>query len=204
MNPPTVPVFDLGNVMIGWDPRALFRKIFPDDPGRMEWFLTHVCSPAWNLEQDRGRGFAEAAEILVRRHPDYADAIGAYHARWSETVLGEIPGTVALFRDLKRRGHAVYAITNWNQDTFRATRSQFAFLEELDGIVVSGEEGVVKPDAAIFHLFLSRYRLRAEDCLFIDDNAHNVEGAKAVGMQAVRFESPERLAADLGLYGLAG
>jgi 2-haloacid dehalogenase len=201
---PTIPVFDLGNVMIGWDPRALFRKIFPGDPARMEWFLTHVCSPAWNLEQDRGRSFADAVEILAREHPDYVDAIRAYHVRWDETVLGEIPGTVEIFRGLKRRGHRVYAITNWNQDTFRATRPQFSFIDEFDGIIVSGEEGVVKPDAAIFHLFLSRYSLRAEDCLFIDDSAHNVEGAKAVGMVAVRFESPEQLSADLRRYGLAG
>jgi 2-haloacid dehalogenase len=201
---PTIPVFDLGNVLIAWEPRALFRKIFPGDPERMEWFLTHVCSPAWNLEQDRGRSFADAVEALVPLFPGYAEAIRAYHTRWNETVMGEISGTVAIFRGLKRRGTPVYAITNWNRDTFHATRPRFGFLSEFDGIVVSGEEGVIKPDPAIFNIFLSRYGLRAGDCLFIDDNAHNVEGAKAVGMAGVHFESPEQLAGELRRLRLAG
>jgi HAD superfamily hydrolase (TIGR01509 family) len=204
MNPPTIPVFDLGNVMIGWDPRALYRKIFPGDPERMEWFLTHVCSPAWNLEQDRGRSFADAVELLVPQFPEYADAIRAYHLRWSETVVGEIAGTVEIFRALKKRGRAVYAITNWNQEKFNETRPRFDFLSEFDGIVVSGDEGLLKPDRAIFDLFLRRYDLQAADCLFIDDSLHNVEGARAAGMHAVRFESPARLAADLARHGLGG
>jgi 2-haloacid dehalogenase len=201
---PTVPVFDLGNVMIGWDPRALYRKIFPGDPARMDWFLTHVCSPAWNLEQDRGRGFAEAVELLVPQFPEYADAIRAYHTRWSETVVGEIAGTVDVFRGLKKRGLAVYAITNWNHEKFNETRPRFDFLSEFDGIVVSGDEGLVKPDRAIFDLFLKRYGLRAEDCLFIDDSLHNVDGAKAASMHAVRFVDPAQLADDLKRLGLAG
>lgn len=199
-----IPVFDLGNVLIAWDPRALFRKIFPGDAERMEWFLKEVCSPAWNLEQDRGRTFAEAVDCLIPRFPDHADAIRAYHERWSETVIGPIEGTVAIFRELKRRGSPVYAITNWNQHKFNETRSRFDFLAEFDGIVVSGEEGLIKPDPAIFELFLSRYNLRPDDCLFIDDSQHNVDSAKAVGMQAVRLESPEQLAMDLARHGLAG
>jgi 2-haloacid dehalogenase len=198
-----IPVFDLGNVMIAWDPRALFRKIFADAE-QMEWFLKEVCSPAWNLEQDRGRTFAEAVDLLIPSFPDHADAIRAYHERWSETVIGPIEGTVAIFRDLKRRGMPVYAITNWNQHTFNDTKPRFDFLAEFDGIIVSGEEGLIKPDPAIFELLLSRYRLEAADCLFIDDSQHNVDGARAVGMQAVRFESPERLAAELARHGLAG
>jgi 2-haloacid dehalogenase len=199
-----IPVFDLGNVMIAWDPRALFRKIFAGDAERMDWFLSEVCSPAWNLEQDRGRTFAEAVDLLIPRFPEHADAIRAYHERWSETVIGPIEGTVAILRDLKRRGVPVYAITNWNQHTFNQTRHRFDFLGEFDGIVVSGEEGLIKPDPAIFELFLARYKLEAADCLFIDDNQYNVDGAKAVGMQAVRFESPEQLLAELARHGLTG
>jgi 2-haloacid dehalogenase len=170
----------------------------------MEWFLSYVCSPAWNLEQDRGRSFAVAVDLLIPQFPDYADAIRAYHTRWDETVIGEIAGTVEIFRGLKRRGVPVYAITNWNHETFDRTRTRFGFLSEFDGIVVSGEEGLIKPDAAIFNLFLQRYGLTAGDCLFIDDSPHNVEGARAVGMHALRFKSPERLAADLARHGLAG
>jgi 2-haloacid dehalogenase len=199
--PPTNVVFDLGNVLIGWDPRRLYRPLF-GDPREMEWFLQHVCTDAWNLEQDRGRDFATAVELLVRAHPAHLHAlIRAYDERWLEMLSGEIAGSVAILEQLHAAQVPLYAITNWNQDKFRQTRGSYGFLERFVGIVVSGEERLLKPDPAIYHTLCSRYQLRAEHCVFIDDSAKNVAGARAVGMQALRFETPEQLAVDLRALG---
>lgn len=186
-------VFDIGNVLLRWDPRFLYRRIFADAE-RMEWFLTHVCNNEWNLEQDRGRSFAEAVREATLRHPQYAAEIAAYDARWHETLPHAIDGSVAILESLGARGTPLYAITNWNSEKFRETRGRFGFLGRFRDIVVSGDERLVKPDPAIYRLLLDRNRLAAEDCLFIDDSAANVAGAEAVGMAGHHFRSPELLA----------
>ena len=190
-------VFDIGNVLIHWDPRALYAKIF-DSEEEVDWFLTHVCTPDWNLEQDRGRSFEAAIAEAAARHPDHAEAIAAYNHRWHETILGPIDGTVAILAELKARGTPLYAITNFNQHKFRETLQRFPFLQpSFRDIVVSGDEGVVKPDPAIYRLLLDRNGLEAASCLFIDDSPKNVSGAEAVGMKAHHFTSPEALRAEL-------
>jgi len=194
-------VFDIGNVLIQWEPRALYRKIFATED-EVDWFLTHVCPPSWNLEQDRGRSFADAVVEAQARHPQHADAIAAYHLRWQETILGSIGGTVAILEDLHEAGVPLYAITNWNQEKFRETRGRFAFLQRFRDIVVSGDERLVKPDAAIYRVLLDRNGLAAGDCLFIDDSPKNVTGAEAVGMKAHHFTTPEALRADLVRHGV--
>ena len=185
-------VFDLGNVLLRWDPRFLYRKIFADE-ARMEWFLSHVCNPDWNMEQDRGRSFAAAVQEAQARHPDHAEAIAAYDLRWHETLPHAIGGSVAILEELHKKGVPVFAITNWNSDKFRETRARFAFLDLFRDIVVSGDERLVKPDAVIYQLFLRRNGLAARDCLFIDDSAANVKGAESVGMKAHHFTSAEKL-----------
>lgn len=194
-------VFDLGNVLLRWDPRFLFRKIF-DDEARMEWFLAHVCNHDWNLEQDRGRSLAEGVALLKPRFPEYAGAIEAYHRRWSETLGGAIGGTVAILDDLHARGTALYALTNWNGDTFRLTRGRHAFLTKFRDIVVSGDEGLLKPDPAIYRLLLARNGLDASQSLFIDDSPANVKGAEAAGMKGYHFTTPEALRTHLQRTGL--
>jgi 2-haloacid dehalogenase len=194
-------VFDIGNVLIHWDPRALYRKIFTSEE-EVEWFLTHVCPPSWNLEQDRGRTFAEAVVEATSRHPDHAEAIAAYHHRWHETITHVIDGTVDILDELHASGAPLYAITNWNQDKFRETRSRFSFLDRFRDIVVSGDERLIKPDLAIYRLLLDRNGLAASDCLFIDDSAKNVAGAEAVGMKAHHFTTPESLRSALSQLGL--
>ena len=195
-------VFDIGNVLIHWDPRALYTKIF-DSEEEVDWFLAHVCTPDWNLEQDRGRSFEAAIAEASVRNPDYAEAIAAYNHRWHETVLGPIEGTVAILSELKARGTPLYAITNFNQHKFRETLERFPFLKpSFRDIVVSGEEGVVKPDPAIYRLLLDRNGLEAASCLFIDDSPTNVSGAEAVGMRAHHFTSPGALRAELVALGL--
>jgi 2-haloacid dehalogenase len=195
-------VFDIGNVLIHWDPRALYAKIF-DSQAEVDWFLTHVCTSDWNLEQDRGRSFEAAIAEAVARHPDHAEAIAAYNHRWHETILGPIGGSVAILEELKAGGTPLYAITNFNQHKFRETIARFPFLGTcFRDIVVSGDEGVVKPDPAIYRLLLDRNGLEAASCLFIDDSPKNVAGAEAVGMKAHHFTSPEGLRAHLAGLGL--
>lgn len=200
MPSPTTLVFDIGNVLIAWDPRNLYRKVF-DDPARMEWFLSEVCDHDWNLEQDRGRLFADAVAERIALFPDLAAEIRAYDERWPETLSGPIPGSVAILEQARAAGVPNYAITNFSAEKFAVARALFPFLDGFDGIIVSAEERLVKPDPAIYRLLLDRYGLAAGDCVFIDDSPKNVEGARAVGMHAVAFTAPARLAEDLAAMG---
>jgi 2-haloacid dehalogenase len=194
-------VFDIGNVLVQWEPRALYRKIFSSED-EVEWFISNVCNSAWNLEQDRGRSFAEAVREAAARFPEHAGAIAAYDLRWHETVLGPIDGTVAILEELRQRGTPLYAITNFNQDKFRETLVRFPFLRTFRDIVVSGDERLLKPDAAIYRLLLERNGLAAASCVFIDDSEKNVTGAEAVGMKAIHFTTPQALRVELAGMGL--
>ena len=166
-------VFDLGGVLIDWDPRYLYRKLLADE-GEVEEFLATVCTPEWNAEQDRGRPFAEGVAELVERHPAHAAAIAAFHERWPEMLGGDIPGAVELLAELRATGLPLYALTNWSAETFVVARERFAFLDWFDGLLVSGEERIIKPDPAIFELLLDRF-----------------------GLDAVRFTGPGQLRRDL-------
>ncbi|MBI2717742.1 MAG: HAD-IA family hydrolase [Rhizobiales bacterium] len=194
-------VFDLGNVLLRWDPRFLYRKLFADE-ARMEWFLATVCNNDWNLEQDRGRSFAEGVAEATRRHPELAAEIEAYDRRWHETLPAAIDASVAILEELAAAGHPLFAITNWNGEKFRETRVRFAFLGRFRDIVVSGDVGLIKPDPAIYRLLVARNGLDPARSLFIDDNAANVAGAVAVGMAGHHFTGPADLRAALTARGL--
>jgi len=194
-------VFDLGKVVIEWDPRHLYRKVFASE-GEMEWFLAEVCHGAWNLEQDRGRSFEDGVREAIARHPRHAREIAMYDERWMEMVPGAIDGTVEIIEELHARGTPLYAITNWNGDKFRETRARFPVLSRFRDIVVSGDERLLKPDPEIFHLYSRRNGVKLEDSLFIDDGPKNVKGAEAVGMTAHHFTTPEALRAELVEMGL--
>jgi 2-haloacid dehalogenase len=201
---PTTVVFDIGNVLVAWDPRNLYRRYFEGREEQMEWFLSNVCTPAWNVEQDRGRSFADAVELLVKEHPpELHPMIRAFDREWQETISGPIHGTVDILKALKRSNVPVFAITNWNQDKFREARKRFEFLNSFDGIVVSGDERLLKPDREIFELFYARYGVKPETAVFIDDSLRNVEGARAAGMHALHFTSAETLARDLRKLGFS-
>jgi 2-haloacid dehalogenase len=189
-------VFDLGKVLIEWDPRHLYRSVFADVQ-KMEWFLEHVCTSDWNLEQDRRPDMDAGVAELILQHPEYSKEISLYRDRWMEMVPGAIAGSVAILEDLHKKGVPLYAITNWNGATFKATRKRFGFLGLFRDIVVSGDEGMLKPDPAIFELLATRNGISLEDSLFIDDSLKNVAGAKAVGMLAHHFTVPESLHAAL-------
>ena len=193
-------VFDLGNVLIPWDPRNLYARLL--DRPAMERFLAEVCTPAWNLELDRGRPWTVAVAELVARHPGHAALIRAYDERWEEMLGEPVAGSVALLEELHAAGTPLYALTNWSAEKFRVARARFGFLGRFRDIVVSGEVGLVKPDPAIFRLLLDRHRIAAGDCVFIDDSADNVAAAAALGFHAIRFTDPASLRADLEPLGV--
>lgn len=189
-------VFDLGGVLIDWNPRYLYRKLLPD-PAAVEAFLAEVCTAEWNLEQDAGRSCAEAVAELSARHPDRAELIAAYYGRWPEMLGGAIDGSVAILEELDAAGVPLYALTNWSRETFPVARERFDFLRRFRGIVVSGDEGMAKPDPRLYRTLLDRYRLDPAACLFIDDVDRNVAGARDAGMAGHLFESPDRLRREL-------
>lgn len=197
---PTTVVFDVGGVLIDWNPRYLFRKIF-DDEVVMEDFLACVCTPEWNHRQDEGRSFEAAVDELTQRFPDHADLIQIYHRRWDEMVTGALEGTVEVLARLRERGVPLYALTNFSTEKFPLMRERFGFFDWFDGIVVSGAVGIAKPDPRIYaHLFLA-CDLRPGDCLFIDDMPANVAAAKAAGMQAIQFTTSAALIEVLIAFG---
>ncbi len=198
---PKTIVFDIGNVLLRWDPRNLYRSVF-DDHVEMEWFLSNVCTPDWNLEQDRGRDWDEAVALLVKDHPKHEPAIRAFHERWPETVSGVFEQNVALLQRLRDAGVPNYCITNFSGPKFILAQQRFPFLAGFDGVIVSGDERLLKPDPAIYRLLLDRYGLEADDCVFIDDSRPNAEAARAVGMEAIHYPSEDiDLAAELRRYG---
>jgi 2-haloacid dehalogenase len=191
-----VVVFDLGGVLIDWDPRHLYRKLIADEV-EMERFLAEICTPEWNGRQDAGRTFAEAVAELVARHPAQRPLIEAYHVRWPEMVAGAIDDAVAILEELKTRGHELHALTNWSTETFALTRPRFAFLGWFETILVSAEEGLIKPDPAIFRLLLKRIGRPAGACVFIDDSRKNVDAAAALGFDAIHFRGADALRREL-------
>ena len=198
---PSTVIFDLGGVLVDWDPRYLYRTLLPSDDA-MEQFLAEVCTPEWNAGQDAGRPWSEAVERLIAEFPDHAELIRAYDDRWWETIGGEFPGTVEVLRSLRDGGVRLYALTNWSAEKFDLTYPRFEWLSWFAGIVVSGKERVVKPDPRIFEILLERYDIDPADAVYIDDVARNVEAAAALGLRALHFTSPEHLRDDLAALGL--
>jgi 2-haloacid dehalogenase len=196
-----VVVFDLGGVLIDWNPRYLYRQLFEDEAA-MELFLAEVCHSAWNEEQDRGRTFADAVEEAAALYPEQRALIEAYHQRWDEMLAGPIEGTVAILADLKEAGHELHALTNWSAEKFPIARERYAFLTWFETVLVSGEHGLIKPDARIFELLLERIGREASACIYIDDSAKNIAAAEALGFKAIHFQGPEELRGELIGIGL--
>ena len=194
-------VFDLGAVLIDWNPRYLYRKIFADEK-ETERFLTEVCPMSWNVEMDGGKPFVQGCQERTKLFPQYAAQINAYDTRWAEMLGGAIEGTVQILRELKQKGHRVYALSNWSAEKFPLAKAKFPFLNEFDGLVISGKEKCVKPQPKIFQMLLSRYHLQAQNCIFIDDNPDNIKGAQTLGFDTVLFTSPENLRAALRQRGV--
>jgi 2-haloacid dehalogenase len=194
-------VFDVGNVLIGWDPRNLYRRVF-NDTERMEWFLTHVCSPEWNARLDLGRPWQEGIDELVGRFPGLAAEIRAYRERWHEMVPGPMPGMPELFAALGKAGLRRYAVTNFSLPTFEECKLRFPFLAELDGAAVSGALRICKPDPAIFRWLIDEHHVTPMRSVYVDDSPANVAAANDLGFNAVLFQGAEQFADQLAEFGV--
>ena len=193
-------VFDLGGVLIEWDPRVVFRQLFPSEE-KVNWFLETVCSSEWNARHDAGKPFAENAEELVSEWPEYETEIRAYKDRWHEMVVGPIPDSVDILKSLDSRGVPLYALTNWSAETFPYT-DRYDFMQIFLDVVVSGRVGLIKPDPAIYALMLDRFGLTPTATLFVDDRPENVDTAVSLGMDGIVFHSPSQLQTELSSRGL--
>ncbi len=190
-------IFDLGGVLIDWNPRYVYRDIF-DDEEKIDWFFENICTSDWNEKQDAGRSLQEATEELVLKHPEYENEVRAYYGRWEEMLGGPINDTVEILRTIKEaNNYNLYALTNWSAETFPVALDRYDFLKWFDGIVMSGEEKTRKPFADIYHTLLSRFKIDPSEALFIDDSLRNIKGAEEVGINGIHFESPQQLLHDL-------
>lgn len=186
-------IFDLGGVLIDWQPDRMYRKIIEDNEKR-NWFLQNICTLDWNEEQDGGRTIEEANRILIDQYPAYKEWIEAYYSRWDEMLGGPIQGTVELFRKLRQDpSYKIYALTNWSAETFPRALEIFDFLHWFDGRIVSGEEKTRKPFRDIYEIILNRFQLIPEQTLFIDDNLRNIKAAEEIGILCHHFQGPEKL-----------
>jgi HAD superfamily hydrolase (TIGR01509 family) len=195
-------VFDIGRVLIHYDPHIPFARIIPDDAER-NWFFTNVCTHDWNLEQDRGRAWEDAETLLIEAHPDRIEHIRAFRKHWHEMVSHAYVESVAIMEALIQEGRDVTMLTNFAADTFKEARKLFPFLDMPRGVTVSGEIGLIKPDIAIYEKHSRDFDLSPAHTLFIDDAPANVEGARLAGWNAVLFTDPEKLKTDLAAHGIA-
>lgn len=194
-------VFDLGGVLIDWDPRYVYREVFEGDEEKVEWFLAHICTPAWNERQDAGRSFREAVRVLADEHPEHEEHIRIYYDRWEDMLGGAIEETVQILEELKERNVPLFALTNWSAESFPVAEARYPFLQHFDGIVVSGQVRMIKPDPAIYHHLVATHGIQPDDSVFIDDNLRNVEAAQRLGFYAIHFSSPAHLRAELEALG---
>jgi 2-haloacid dehalogenase len=196
-----VVIFDLGGVLIDWDPRYLYRKLIADD-AVMEDFLTRVCTNEWNELQDAGRPLAEATAQLVAEHPECAELIAAYYDRWEEMVQGELSDSVRVLEDLHRAGVPLYALSNFAAETFRRARDLLPFLTLFRDIVLSADHGLCKPDPRFYRILLDRHSIEPTEAVFVDDRPPNVEAARGLGMTGVDFRGAAALRDELVGLGL--
>jgi 2-haloacid dehalogenase len=198
----SIVIFDLGGVLIDWDPRHLYRKLFAGDEAAMEHFLATVCTHEWNRCQDAGRSFAEGARLLRAEHPEKAELIDAYGLRFDEMLAGPVAGSVEILAELQGRGIPLYGLTNWSAETYPAALKRFAFLRWFRGILVSGDVAVIKPDPRIFALLIERFAIEPQCAVYIDDVEANVAAAWPFGIHAIHFTKPAKLREELVGLGL--
>jgi 2-haloacid dehalogenase len=192
-SPVAAVVFDIGGVFVDWNPEYLYAKVIPD-PDERRKFLSDVCTPEWNFAMDAGTSVSEEVAKLAAERPEYANLINPWWDRWREMLGDEIPGTRAIAERVRRSGMPVYALTNWNAQTWELGLAEFPFLGEIfHGIVVSGREGVTKPDPRIFEILSSRYDLDPETTVFIDDSPKNVAAAADLGYRSHLFATATEL-----------
>ncbi|MDL2407393.1 HAD family phosphatase [Rhizobium calliandrae] len=194
-------VFDIGKVLVHYDPSIPYSRIIPDEAERT-WFLANVCTHEWNIEQDRGRTWEEAEALLIAEHPEREDQIRAFRKYWNDMVPHAYDDSVTIMEKLIAEGYDVTMLTNFAPDTFREAQTRFDFLSKPRGVTVSGDIGLIKPDLAIYEAHVKSFGLDPASTIFIDDSLANVEGAKAAGWSAVHFTGAEKLRSDLAAFGI--
>ena len=203
MNKIDTIIFDLGGVLIDWNPEYVYREVFNDDQQKVDWFLNNICTHEWNVEQDAGRSIQKATELLVAQYPEFEKWIRIFYDRWEDMLGGTIPETVTLLNKLKQaNNHRLYALTNWSAETFPVALQRYEFLQHFEGILVSGEEKTVKPFPKIYEILLERYQINPVMSVFIDDNVENVEVAKKFGIKGIHFKSTQQLSKELTNLGV--
>jgi len=195
-------LFDLGGVLVDWNPRYLYRPLFQGNDEAMEHFLATVCAPEWNHEMDAGKPFAVAVRERQALFPEHADLIALWKDGWEQMLREPIVESVAILTELRNRGHRLLALTNWSSEKFPIARARFAFLSWFEDIVVSGDVKLAKPDQRIFELTIRRAALEPATTVYIDDNLPNIEAARPLGFHAVHFSTPAKLRAELTRLGL--
>jgi 2-haloacid dehalogenase len=197
MNTFNTVIFDLGGVLIDWNPRYVYRTIFKTEE-EIDWFFENIATHEWNENQDAGYPLDAGTEDLIKKHPDWEDEIRAYYGRWEEMLGGPIPETVEIFRQLKQKPEIkTYALTNWSAETFPIALKRYDFLHWFDGRVVSGEEKTRKPFFEFYQRLLNRYNVSPGEALFIDDNLRNVKAAEELGISGIHFHNPHQLKEEL-------
>ncbi|MEP6926450.1 MAG: HAD family phosphatase [Ginsengibacter sp.] len=192
----TTIIFDLGGVLIDWNPRYVYRQIF-DTEEKIDWFFENICTNEWNELQDAGRSLKEATEELITKYPEYENEVRIYYDRWEEMLGGPIPETVEILHSLKEtKKYKMYALTNWSAETFPVALQRYDFLQWFDGIVMSGEEKTRKPFPEIYQTLLNRFEINSSEAVFIDDSLRNIKGAEAIGIAGIHFQSPQQLLQD--------
>lgn len=186
-------IFDLGGVLIDWNPKNVFRTIFPTEK-EVDLFLSNICTMEWNIQQDAGRPLQEATLLLQKKYPEWYNEIESYYQRWEEMLSGPINGTVDILeKAIKNPKYKVVALTNWSAETFPIAQKKYKFLDWFEGIVVSGEEKCIKPYEKIYNIILNRFNLKPEESLFIDDNLDNIKTAQSMGIKCHHFTSSDKL-----------
>ncbi len=196
-------IFDLGGVLIDWNPRYVFDEKYFESEEKLDFFFANICTSDWNEEQDAGRSIVEATQLLVGQYPEWETAIRDYYGRWTDMLKAPIPETVEIFRHLKQSGrYKLYALTNWQSGLFDIALVRYNFLHWFDGRVVSGEEKTRKPFPEFYQRLLNRYDLKPSEAIFIDDNARNVKAAEDLGIRSIHFQSPRQLKGKLTEMGI--
>lgn len=195
-------IFDLGGVLVDWNPEYVYLNEFNGDRKKMQWFFDNICTSSWNEEQDGGYPMADATEERINLFPKYKKLIKMFYGRWEEMLKGEIGETVEILHKLKRKKYKLIALTNWSAETFPVAVKKFKFLKLFDGIVVSGKVKMLKPFPEIYNYTLKKYGLIANKSIFIDDRISNVDGAIKCGIHGIQFESPKNLIIALKKYGI--
>ena len=198
----TTIIFDLGGVLVDWNPEYVFLKEFKGDRKKMKWFLENICTMDWNEQMDAGKLIKDATNEKIKEFPQYEHLIRMYYGKWENMLKGEISDTVNILKALHSTAYRLFALTNWSAETFPVAIKRFDFLKLFDGIVVSGQIKMLKPEKEIYEYILNKYKLKSSECIFIDDRLSNVKGAELVGMHGIKFDTSQQLKSELKKYNI--